>query len=96
MTSVLMAGERDHRAKLADAWVHTVTRLIRAEQPPDLVFETMALVAITGMLKTREPQDVARFLREIADAAEARQELGPLLRQLNDILRENAPKGWVD
>ena len=91
-----MAGEGDHRAKLAAAWVHTVTRLIRAEQPRDLVFETMALVAITGMLKTREPQDVARLLREIADAIEARQELGPLLRQLNDILRENAPKGWVD
>jgi hypothetical protein len=81
----------DLRRQMIAGWVETAARLLRADHPRELVFETMALVALTGVLKARRGFEAAAFLRQIAEAVEEDRDPGHMLRDLSNVLRDHAP-----
>ena len=84
--TVMAQQADDVEAAMLEGWIETAARLLRAGHDPNVVFRTMTAVAVAGLLRSWPPDDAARFLREIADGAEARRDPATLLDAVGRIL----------
>ena len=74
------------RSRMITAWIESAARLLHADHDPDTIFTTMTTVGIAGLLKTSQPEELAAFLNELADALRKGRDQAEVLDQMERLL----------